>query len=154
MPGTANPHNDMLLSASGFLRISMPIVCCTAHRKSHKRFCATFGMPPRLVALVWKCLLNDGFLNHLGPRSIKPVHLLWSLYFLRCYNIEQINGMTVGCDEKTFRKWAWFYAKCIAKLDAKYVSVIIIYPAWQRVEMGYGDGCHVLAVVPFTMLPF
>ena len=28
----------------------------------------------------------------------------------------------VGCDEKTFRKWAWFYSECVADLESKYVS--------------------------------
>jgi hypothetical protein len=121
----ANPHNAIPLSAEGFIRIGSPIVQCNAPRKKYQRFCASFGLPPRLVVHVWNDLRNGGFLDNLGPRSIKPVHLLWALYFLRCYNKEEVNGMTVGCDEKTFRKWAWFYADCIANLDTKYVSFVL-----------------------------
>lgn len=87
-----------------------------------KRFKAAFGIPPRLVAILWKELAGAGNLDCLGPRSVRPIHLLWSLLFLKCYNREGINSSMVECDEKTFRKWTWFYSKCIADLDKKFVS--------------------------------
>lgn len=91
-------------------------------KKHSRRFKATFGIPPRLVAQLWQDIAQSGYLNHLGPRSLKPIHLLWALCFLKGYNAEETNAYRVSCDEKTFRKWAWFYSKCIADLESKYVS--------------------------------
>ena len=92
-------------------------------KKFRHRFRAAFGLPAFLVAHVWRDLVQEGWLNHLGPRSLRPVHLLWALHFLKCYSKESINGCKVGCDEKTFRKWAWFCVESIGSLEDECASV-------------------------------
>jgi hypothetical protein len=122
---TTNPrHRGLrLVSAKEFSDLSHIMIGSNPTTKKHyDRFQASFGIPPRLVAQVWKDIAQRGYLNHLGPRSLRPVHLLWGLYWLKCYNKEENNSATAGCDEKTFRKWSWFYATCVADLETKYVS--------------------------------
>ena len=112
-----------LVSANEFAVLGSDLITAGVGTKKHQhRFRAAFGIPPRLVAILWKDIARGGFLNHLGPRSLKPIHLLWTLLFLKCYHKEGINASFVGCDEKTFRKWTWFYSKCAADLDKQYVS--------------------------------
>ena len=53
-----------------------------------------------------------------GPQ---PKHLLWCLLFMKNYGVEETHAARVGCDEKTFRKWAWLYAEGVAKLDRQFV---------------------------------
>ena len=77
----------------------------------------------RLVALVWRELMEDGWIVRCAGRCPHPKHLLWSLLFLKIYGVEEVHAARVGCDEKTFRKWAWLYAEAVAKLDRKFVRV-------------------------------
>jgi hypothetical protein len=56
---------------------------------------------------------------------VNPRHLLMGLHFLKAYNTEEKSAVTFGCDEKTFRQWAWFILSIIAKLETKFVS-----PCW------------------------
>ncbi len=122
------PRRPAYVSARQFLEASRSMLDATAARapiKLHRRFASSFGIPPRLVAQLWVDMCRRGFLDFLGPRSRKPVHLLWALFFLRKCNMEEDNGSKVDCDEKTFRKWSWFYTKCTADLDSQCVSCSI-----------------------------
>ena len=42
--------------------------------------------------------------------------------FLFVYDTEPNAVSRIGCDEKTYRKWIWFYAEAISKLDKIFVS--------------------------------
>ena len=44
------------------------------------------------------------------------------LYFLKCYNVEEVNASFFDCDEKTFRQWSWYIVKGLANIDKKVVS--------------------------------
>ena len=123
----SNRRGLKLVSSKEFGILSSSIIgAYNRNTKKHRhRFHAAFGIPPHLVAHVWKDLCRGGFLDHLGPRSLRPIHLLWALLWLKCYNKEGVNASMVGCDEKTFRKWSWFYSECIADLDKKYVSALL-----------------------------
>lgn len=35
------------------------------------------------------------------------MHLLWTLYFLKTYNTEDVSCAFLRCDRKTFRLWVW-----------------------------------------------
>lgn len=86
-----------------------------------RRIRGHFGLEPSLMVLVWRELAHSRWLEFAG-RSPKPVHLLWALLFLKTYSIEEVHAAEAGVSERTFRKWAWFYAKGIARLDQKFVS--------------------------------
>lgn len=86
-----------------------------------RRFISWFGMEPIFVALTWCKLHESGWLNFAGKRP-KPVHLLWTLNWLRCYHVEDIGSAIAGVDEKTYREKVWFYAEGIARLDTAVVS--------------------------------
>jgi hypothetical protein len=62
------------------------------------------------------------------PEKTSPLHLLWTLYFLKQYGLEEFNSAFAQCDEKTFRKWCWIMIKTIAELDLvrKFVCCAII----------------------------
>ena len=55
-----------------------------------------------------------------------PSHLLWALYFMKNYETksEDVTNFD-GVDEKTLRKWVWFYVKGISKLASNVVSLLI-----------------------------
>jgi hypothetical protein len=74
---------------------------------------------PWLVSYLWFliCTYAQPF-----PNGFKPVHLLWGLLFLHLYNSEPVNCTRVACDEKTFRKWAWFVVCALADLEPYVVS--------------------------------
>jgi hypothetical protein len=90
-------------------------------RVSRERFVAFFGIEAYLCSIVWKDILENGATLPLKSKP-KPEHFLWALLFLRRYDTEPILASIAGCDEKTFRKWCWFYLDAIANLDRKYVS--------------------------------
>ncbi len=53
----------------------------TAARED-RRFREHFGAPFTIVQMVWDMLVEGGLL----PKNSKPKHLLWTLYFLKCYD--------------------------------------------------------------------
>jgi hypothetical protein len=69
-------------------------------------YIAHFGMKPGLVAVIWKELVQSGWIKLLHVRPPKPEHLLWSLLFLNNYSVEDSHSRCVQCCETTFRKWA------------------------------------------------
>lgn len=114
-----------LLSASEFEKLSVNLLRSTYGSKStYRRFNNTFGITPRQVSVLWRNIARKGFLEDLGPKSVKPIHLLWSLMFLRRYTGEESDAQRAGCCETTFRNWAWFYIECIAGLDSHFVRTV------------------------------
>ena len=95
----------------------------TAARED-RRFREYFGMPFAIVRMVWDMLVEGGLL----PNKGEPKHLLWSLYFLKCYPKEGPGCAAVGAskgaiDPKTMRKWVWLFLERINKLVDKVVSL-------------------------------
>ena len=89
-----------------------------------RKFKCFYGATLKLINIIWKKLLINGWFNFAPRKKVKPVHLLMGLYFLKCYNIEEINASFFNCDEKTFRQWSWYIVKGIASLDKKIVSFL------------------------------
>lgn len=56
------------------------------------------------------------------PVDSSPVHLLWTLLFLKQYNPEHIMGTLLQRDEKTLRKWIWLFVTQLAL-----IKVVIIF---------------------------
>ena len=79
------------------------------HTKANlrRRFPSWFGLDPHMCDIIWEELCSSGWFNFV--RTSQKKHLLWDLMFLRQYNTTEIHAVQVGVDEKTFRRWAWFY---------------------------------------------
>jgi hypothetical protein len=88
------------------------------------RFREHFGAPFAIVQMVWDMLVEGGLL----PKKGEPKHLLWALYFLKCYPKEGPGCATVGAskgaiDPKTMRKWVWLFLERINELADHVVSL-------------------------------
>ncbi len=95
----------------------------TAAREDH-RFREHFGAPFAIVRMVWDMLVEGGLL----PKKGEPKHLLWTLYFLKCYQKEGPGYAAVGAskgaiDPKTMRKWVWLFLERINELADHVVSL-------------------------------
>ena len=86
-----------------------------------RRWKSWFGVTPEIAAEVW-CLLKVDWTNNLT--SPNPEHLLWALSLLKTYKREAEHASEFRVDEKTFRKWAFFYLEGIARLASKVVSAL------------------------------
>lgn len=75
-----------------------------------RRFRALFGVSPACAGAVW------GMLQGRIMQGALPLHLLWGLHFLKHYSLEAVNALVWRCDEKTHRKWSWYFVHCIAHL--------------------------------------
>jgi hypothetical protein len=53
--------------------------------REDRRFREHFGAPFTIVQMVWDMLVEGGLL----PKNGEPKHLLWTLYFLKCYNTQR-----------------------------------------------------------------
>lgn len=119
----------LLVSSVEFEDLSEDLVRSRAGTKIHyRRFKRAFGYSPRQVSVLWRHLVERGCLDDLNAkgsaRNVKPIHLLWTLMFLRGYAIEESHSARAGVSEKTFRKWTWIYIEAIASLDSVFVSTI------------------------------
>lgn len=76
-----------------------------------RRFKVLFGVSPVICAKVWTALIPS------LPASASPLHLLWTLYFLKQYGKEEVNASFAQTTEKTYRKWCWTIIQKIAELQ-------------------------------------
>ena len=90
-----------------------------------RRFKSYFGVAPDVVACAWELLLESKFLhdNKPGLQAPKPAHMLWSLMLLKRYCTMNVLADSLGVDEDTLHKWAFFYLEALAELDSDVVSV-------------------------------
>lgn len=103
---------------------------CRAGTKTRKRrFKSWFGAEPVFVAIIWRKLQESGWLDYAGRRP-NPVHLLWSLNWMKSYNTEDIGAGLAGVDEKTYREKVWFYLEGMARLDATIVRLSSLDGCW------------------------
>ena len=120
-----HPNRSSRVSPIEFGRLaSSSIIVAETGTKTHqRRFKRTFGLKPRQVSVLWRNLARNGLLDHLnGSRNLKPIHLLWTLMFLKGYEITESHCTRVGVSEKTFRKWVWIYIESIRGLVGGAVS--------------------------------
>jgi hypothetical protein len=115
-PIQANDHD--------FERVGLALLnhrCSGSMKIRLRRFVGAFGLEPIHCAIVWQKLVSIGWTGRIGRAN--PTHLLWTLLFLRTYPTEETLASRVGADEKTVRKWVWFYIKGISSLSPVVVSV-------------------------------
>jgi hypothetical protein len=85
-----------------------------------RRFRALFGISTRICVLLWTLLSKQ-----LG-RQARPVHLLWTLFFLKHYSVEEVNAAFARVNEKTYRKWTWLMLEELAKLNLGSATVFFV----------------------------
>jgi hypothetical protein len=91
-----------------------------ARQKALHRFVAVFGSKPSLVSVLWTLLEAKTL-----PRGFRPIHLLWTLCFVKLYSSQATLSSLCGCDEKTFRKWVWLGLETISDLElASFVLLV------------------------------
>jgi hypothetical protein len=108
------------VSVHEFLRVGMCIMGRHAHNANEtvrRRFVAWFGTDALTCSVLWEKLSIFGWLHFAGSRGTHPKHLLWALMFLKCYATEAVHAANVGVDEKTYRKWVWFYLEGITSIQ-------------------------------------
>jgi hypothetical protein len=112
-----------MIAPGAFLALTQTITKTSpikAKQKATKRFVSTFGSKPSFVSLLWDLLEVKTLL----PRGFRPIHLLWTLCFVKLYS-SQATLSSLGCDEKTFRKWVWLGLETISDLElASFVMIV------------------------------
>ena len=91
-------------------------------RLNDRRFRASFGCSSKQCAIAW-ILVCDGW--HDRPIGATKMHFLWALLLLKSYDTENNMAGTCHCDEKTFRKWAWFFILELSDRSGEVVSTKI-----------------------------
>jgi hypothetical protein len=89
-----------MISPCAFLALAQTITNTShtqAWQKARIRFVSTFGSKPSLVSELWNLLEAKNL-----PQGFRPIHLLWTLCFLKLYASEATLSSHCGCDEKTF----------------------------------------------------
>ena len=76
---------------------------------SIRRYRSFFGIGPDIASKIWGMVAI--------PAHSYPKHLLFSLLFLKNYNAEHLNASLCNVDERTFRKWSWYYIREMAGLS-------------------------------------
>jgi hypothetical protein len=66
---------------------------------SPRRFAAHFGVSVHTALIVWN-LLED-----VPNIIIKPIHILWTLYFLKTYDSVDVAATRFHCDSNTYNTW-------------------------------------------------
>jgi hypothetical protein len=111
-----------MIAPGAFLALAQTITKTSpikAKQKATKRFVPTFGSKPSLVSVLWDLLEVKTL-----PRGFRPIHLLWTLCFVKLYSSQATLSSLCGCDEKTFRKWVWLGLETISDLElASFVIV-------------------------------
>jgi hypothetical protein len=90
-----------------------------SRRTWNRRFAAHFVVPQDVVSELWGLLEDQGSI----PRGFRPIHLLWTLCFLKIYATENVLAGICQCHEDTFRKWVWVGIHLIKELEL--VSVLV-----------------------------
>ena len=94
----------------------------TAPRLGNRRFREMFGCSSTVCANAW-LLIMDGWNDK--PTGATKDRFLWALNLLKSYDTEgNLSGNAgKGCDEKTFRHWAWFF---LEELSQNHVEIVCI----------------------------
>ena len=95
-----------------------------AAKFSGRRFRSWFGTDPFIVSLIWEMMYMCEWYSK--TTKANPSHLYWALQ-ISWKNQTESEGTTNfdGVDEKTLRKWVWFYVTGISKLASDVVSLLI-----------------------------
>lgn len=84
-----------------------------------RSFRAHFGASIDVASVTWDRIRD----NRTCPRAIKPIYLMWGLYFLKVYGTTEVMANKCGTSCNTFRKWVWIVLRQIQKLKRRVVSM-------------------------------
>ena len=93
----------VVIACEGLQRDSLPV----------GMFEALFGCSPTLLAYVWKKLCRKKLL---GANSL-PIHLLWTMAFLKQYGTEAAMAAMFHTSRETYRQRIWDMLEAIWNLD-------------------------------------
>jgi hypothetical protein len=117
-------HLDNLLTTKDFEQLGLEILCKQIRRTRrplYRKYESFFGAWPHYCAILWNALLRSRVFDTAPASRVQPRHLLMGLHFLKAYGTEERSAHTFGCDEKTFRRWAWYILGAIAQLESEFV---------------------------------
>ena len=92
--------------ASLYMRSNVYFSCFSRRFRAH--FCA----PAKACARLWDMLIDR------KENEYEPNHLLWALYFLKCYTFVDVMSSFVRADAKTVRKRTWIVVYELASLSS------------------------------------
>ena len=86
-------------------------------------FCSYFGLSVQVVADLWReihpIIVEKGFRPHL-----KPHHLLWALFYLKCYRTWNHSADFVGVACNTYKFYVMKVLEVLFDLSAREVSYV------------------------------
>ena len=85
-----------------------------------REFREFFGCGCIVFLSLWGMLVTTGLVLSGGTFE----HLLWTLYFLKCYPKERTGAKVCGTEHKTMAKWVWLFIAAIACLEPLVVSFL------------------------------
>lgn len=96
-------------------------ICRDKKKRNNSRkigwFRKVFGTYPFICSKLWTMIDP---INTISSKSLVR-HLLYGLLFMKSYSTESVHVTLVGCDEKTFRKWAFLWIDAIADLEYRVI---------------------------------
>jgi hypothetical protein len=89
-----------------------------------KKFKSLFGVSPQLASILWERV----FCQYPPCTDVLlfPVHLLWSLMFMKTYANETVLASYIGKDAKTVRKYNWIILEHISSSVHRHVRIIYL----------------------------
>lgn len=93
-----------------------------------RRFRDFFGVGVHVAIITWTLLLEHDLL----PEAATIPHLLWAMYFLTCYPLQEEGCAAAGdaekgaIDPKTWRKYIWPMIYALADLESVVVSSVCL----------------------------
>ena len=94
-----------------------------------RRFWSAFGISSETCHLIWTILDT----NNNGPLNAMPMHLLWTLYWLKNYPTQEVASTACGVKRQSFKKWRDAMIEALTSLDV--VSHMYVLFVWQCNDM-------------------
>ena len=91
----------------------------------YTRFKLLYGTYPEVIFDVIKRLIKKGLLNEIKEWQIDRIFFMFD--FLKNYTSETRSASDFDVDEKTFRKWVWFFLEKMTNINNGIVSVVNHY---------------------------
>jgi hypothetical protein len=118
-------------------------------KREDETFRGFFGAPLDVVTDLWNRV--DVFID---DKAALPKHLLWALIFIKVYATEAVHCALVGWpDEKTFRKWTWYFLEKISLLKDDIIKLDNRFEQWDGSSLCLmsidGTDCPVMEPWPF-----
>ena len=88
---------------------------------TQRRFKAAFGVPPDICVILWRHIFDNVM------SCTVPIHLLWTLFFLKVYNNLDTNSSIAGVDHKTFQKHTWDVISALSCMEIVSLYLILMF---------------------------